>query len=214
MSVHPMFKVPMNVLFSTGLPAAENITYQSSHESLVQDCLEKNEGALNEKEIFVEKIKDTDDATSDILYVVKDSFTESTVEWNDVNKPIDSIIFLQLYQKTIDHFGKKQIWIRDAFVLNDSGQKVNIRSINEEPAGNLVVLDMFSEPSKNELENFNPDWYLVHAPEFFADSAIDGIDEKDFFMVNYETKTMLIGGAIFTTNIKHRILSILMEHSL
>jgi phosphoenolpyruvate carboxykinase (ATP) len=214
MSVPPMFKVPMNVLFSTGLPAAENITYQSSHESLVQDCLEKNEGALNEKEIFVEKIKDTDDATSDILYVVKDSFTESTVEWNDVNKPIDSIIFLQLYQKTIDHFGKKQIWIRDAFVLNDSGQKVNIRSINEEPAGNLVVLDMFSEPSKNELENFNPDWYLVHAPEFFADSAIDGIDEKDFFMVNYETKTILIGGKILTANIKDKILSILTEHSL
>ena len=76
------------------------------------------------------------------------------------------------------------------------------------------MLDMFSEPSKKELEIFNPDWYLVHAPEFFANSAIEGIDEKDFFMVNYETKTMLIGGAIFTTNLKLRILSILMEHSL
>ena len=129
-------------------------------------------------------------------------------------KRIASIIFLQLYQKIIDHFGKKQIWIRDAFVPKDSGQKVNIRSINEDPAGNLVLLDMFSEPSKNELENFNPDWYLVHAPEFFADSATDGINEKDFFMVNYESKTMLIGGKILTANIKHKIVSILTQHSL
>ena len=214
MSVPPMFKVPMNVLFSTGLPAAENITYQSSRESLLKDCLGKNEAALNEEGIFVEKIEDKDGATSDIVYVVKDSFTENIVEWNDFNKPIDSTIFLQLYQKIIDHFGKKQLWIRDAFVFNDSGQRVNIRSINEDPTGNLVVLDMFSQPSKNELENFNPDWYLVHAPEFFADSATGGISEKEFFMVNYETKTMLIGGKSLTANIKQRILSILMEHSL
>jgi phosphoenolpyruvate carboxykinase (ATP) len=214
MSVPPMFKVPMNVLFSTGLPVAENITYQSSRERLLKDCLEMNEAALNEEGIFVEKVEDTDDATSDIIYVVKDSFTENTIEWNDFNKPIDSTTFLQLYQKIIDHFGKKQIWIRDAFVFNDSGQKVNIRSINENPAGNLASLDMFSQPSKNELQNFNPDWYLVHAPEFFADSATGGISEKEFFMVNYETKTMLIGGKSLTANIKDKILSILMEHSL
>ncbi|MGN6295460.1 MAG: phosphoenolpyruvate carboxykinase (ATP) [Ginsengibacter sp.] len=214
MSVPPMFKVPMNVLFSTGLPAAENITYQSSRESLLKDCLEKNEAALKEEGISVEKTANADDPTSDIVYVVKDSLTENTVEWNDFNKPIESTIFLQLYQKIIDHFGKKQIWIRDAFIINDGSQKVNIRSINENPAGNLVVLDMFSQPSKNELENFNPDWYLVHAAEFFADSATGGISEKEFFMVNYENKTMLIGGKILTANIKDKILSILMEHSL
>ena len=210
MSVPPMFKVPMNVLFSTGLPAAENITYQSSRESLLKDCLEKNEAALKEKGISVEKTANADDPTSDVVYVVKDLLTENTVEWNDFNKPIASIIFLQLYQKIIDHFGKKQIWIRDAFVPKDSGQKVNIRSINEDPAGNLVLLDMFSEPSKNELENFNPDWYLIHAPGFFADPATEGINEKNFFMINYESKTMLIGGKSLTTDVKQRVLSILM----
>lgn len=214
MSVPPMFKVPMNVLFSTGLPAAENITYQSSRESLLKDCLEKNEAALKEEGISVEKTANADDPTSDVVYVVKDSLSENTVEWNDFNKPIESTIFLQLYQKIIDHFGKKQLWIRDAFIINDGAQKMNIRSINENPAGNLVVLDMFSQPSKNELENFNPDWYLVHAPEFFADSATGGISEKEFFMVNYETKTMLIGGKSLTADIKQRILSIFMEHSL
>lgn len=214
MSVPPMFKVPMNLLFSTGLPAAENIIYQSSRESLIKDCLEKNDGALNEEGIFVAKIDNVNDATSDIVYVVKNTATENTVEWNGSNKPIDATIFLQLYQKIIDHFGKKQIWIRDAFILNNSGQNVNIRTINEDPLGNLFVQNMCSEPSKNELKNFDPDWYLVHAPGFFADPRTDGINEKNFFMVNCETKTMLIGGAIFTTNIKHRILSILMEHSL
>ncbi|MGN6402804.1 MAG: phosphoenolpyruvate carboxykinase (ATP) [Flavisolibacter sp.] len=204
----------MNVLFSTGLPAAENITYQSSRESLLKDCLEKNEAALKEEGISVEKTANADDPTSDVVYVVKDSLSENTVEWNDFNKPIESTIFLQLYQKIIDHFGKKQLWIRDAFIINDGAQKMNIRSINENPAGNLVVLDMFSQPSKNELENFNPDWYLVHAPEFFADSATGGISEKEFFMVNYETKTMLIGGKSLTADIKQRILSIFMEHSL
>lgn len=208
MSVPPMFKVPMNLLFSTGLPAAENIIYQASRESLIKDCLRKNEGALDEEGIFVAKIGNVNDATPDTVYVVKNTATENTVEWNGSNKPIDAAIFL------IDHFGKKQIWIRDAFIVNNSGQNVNIRTINEDPLGNLFVQNMFSEPSKNELKNFNPDWYLVHAPEFFADSAIEGIDEKDFFMVNYETKTMLIGGKILTAYIKHRILSILMEHSL
>lgn len=213
MSVPPMFKVPMNLLFSTGLPAAENIVYQSSRESLIKDCLKANEGALNEEEIFVVKIDNVNDATSMNVYIVKNAATKNTVEWNGSNKLIDATIFLQLYQKVIDYFGKKQIWIRDAFILNDSGQRVNIRCINEGPLGNLFVQNMFSEPSKNELKNFNPDWYLVHAPEFFADSMTDGIDEKDFFMVNYETKTMLIGGKILTDDIKDRLLSILNQDS-
>jgi len=204
----------MNLLFSTGLPAAENIVYQSSRESLIKDCLKTNEDALNEGEIFVAKIDNVNDATSMTVYVVKNAATENTVEWNGSNKPIDATIFLQLYQKIIDHFGKKRIWIRDAFILNDSGQKVNIRCINEDPLGNLFVQNMFSEPSKNELKNFNPDWYLVHAPEFFADPRTDGINEKNFFMVNFQNKTMLLAGRIFTDNMKSRILSILKNETI
>lgn len=214
MSVPSMFKVPMNLLFSTGLPAAENIIYQASHENLIKDCLRKNEGALNEEGIFVAKAGNVNDATSMTVYVVKNAVTGNTIECNGSSKPIDATIFLQLYQKIIDHFDKKQIWIRDAFILDNSGQKVNIRSINEDPLGNLFVQNMFCEPSENELKNFNPGWYLIHAPGFLSDSAIDDISEKNFFMVNYETKTILIGGENFTTNIKHRVLSILTEHSI
>ncbi|MEO8822559.1 MAG: phosphoenolpyruvate carboxykinase (ATP) [Ginsengibacter sp.] len=209
MSVPTMFKVPMNLLFSTGLPSAENTWYQCSPDELIEQCLERNEGMLSDTgALIINTGKFTGRSPKD-RFIVKDKITENTVDWNEVNQPIDLKYFDSLYQKMIDHLGKKKIWIRDAFACADPKYRLNIRSINEDPASNLFVYNMFLRPSKNEMESFNPDWYIIHAPGFLADPATDGTRQGNFTIINFTKRVILIGGSAYTGEIKKGIFSIL-----
>jgi len=208
MSVPPLFKIPKNILFSIGLPSAENTFYQLSEKKLDKQCLEKNKKILSKADELNANVKQSDKGLQ-IAFIVRG---ETTIKSIDRKKPKQSIAskhFDKLYKKMIDHLGKKEIWIRDSCFYIDSGQKLKIRHINEDARGNLFVLKAFSKPSKKELENFDPDWYFIHASTFLADTEKDGIDKKNFTIINFTKKVVLIGGVPFTKAIIEEIFSAL-----
>jgi len=209
MSVPTMFVIPKNLLFSLGLPSAENIHYQLPPEELVQQCLERNEGELsNAGALVINTGKFTGRSPRD-RFIVKDKITSNTVDWNDINHAIGEDYFESLYHKMMDHFGNKPVWIRDSYTCADPEYRLNIRSINEDPASNLFTYNMFLRPEKRELENFNPDWYIIHAPTFFANPKTDGTRQGNFTISSFTKKTILIGGSAYTGEIKKGIFSIL-----
>jgi phosphoenolpyruvate carboxykinase (ATP) len=209
MSVPTMFKVPMNLLFSTGLPFAENTWYQCTPQELIKQSLQRSEGVLNEEGDFVMK-KESHRPSSVRIYFVKNKITGKIVEWHGRKYFIEPDYFESLYKKMIDHLGKKEIWIRDN-IFAAAEKKLNIRSINENAAGNLFIQKMFLEPSKKELANFNPDWYIIHSPEFFANPATGGIRTRKFVIADFANKIILAGGSDFTDQIKGSIFSILEQ---
>ncbi|MGN6195771.1 MAG: phosphoenolpyruvate carboxykinase (ATP) [Ginsengibacter sp.] len=209
MSVPTMFAVPKNLLFSIGLHSAENTFYQLSPDELTEQCLERNEGVLNDTgALVINTGKFTGRCPKD-RFIVKDKITENSVNWNDINQPIEEKYFNGLYRKMIDHLREKEIWIRDSYACADREYKINIRTINEDPASNLFACNMFLRPSKKELENFSLDWYIIHTPSFFADPSVDGTRQGNFTIINFTKKVILIAGSAYTGEIKKGIFSIL-----
>lgn len=209
MSVPTMFTVPENILFSIGLPAAENTFYQLNPVQLTQQCIERKEGELNDTGALVIRTGKFTGRCPKDRFIVKDRITENAVDWNEINQPIDQEYFHSLYRKMMDHFKGKEIWIRDAYACADPEYRLNIRIINEDPSSNLFAYNMFLRPSKKELENFNPGWYIIHSPSFFADPAVDGTHNPNFTVISFSKKVILIGGSAYTGEIKKGIFSIL-----
>ncbi len=209
MSVPTMFKVPMNVLLSTGLPSAENIHYQLPPDALVEQCLERNEGILNDTGALVINTGTFTGRSPKDRFIVKDNITANAVNWSEINQPIEPQYFDSLYKKMIDYLSDKMIWIRDSFACADPEYRLKIRSINEDPCSNLFAYNMFLRPSENELENFEPDWYIIHAPGFVADNGVDGTRQGNFTIINFTKKVILIGGTAYTGEIKKAIFSVL-----
>ena len=209
MSVPTMFAAPKNLLFSLGLPSAENTFYQLPPNELIRQCVDRKEGVINDTgALVIETGKFTGRSPKD-KFTVKDKITADSVNWNDLNQPIEEKYFDRLYQKMISHLGNKEIWIRDSYACADPDYRLNIRVINEDPASNLFAYNMFLRPTKGELENFNPDWYIIHAPSFLADAKTDGIRQGNFTLLNFTKKIILIGGSAYTGEIKKGIFSIL-----
>jgi len=209
MSIPTMFTIPRNMLFSLGLPSAENTFYQLPPDELSRQCVDRNEGVFNDTgALVINTGKFTGRCPKD-RFIVKDTITAHSVDWNDINQPIEGKYFDGLYQKIIDHLGKKEIWIRDSYACADPEYRLNIRTINEDPSGNLFAYNMFLRPTKKELNNFNPDWYIIHAPTFFANPKVDGTRQGNFTIINFSKRVILIGGSAYTGEIKKGIFSIL-----
>ena len=209
MSVPPFFVMPKNVFFSLGLPAAENTFYQLSDGDLIRQCNERKIEIPNETgSIFNAKGKEAVRIPKE-LFIVKDNLPLNSVEWNDIYKPIKEKFFDDLYQKMTDHLSGKEIWIRDSYFSLDAPNRMFIRSISDDPAGDLFIYRMFLHPTQEELANFNPGWYLIVASSFSVDPETDGIHQNDFVTVNYVKKVILVGGLPYTAEIKEIIFGIL-----
>jgi len=197
------------MLFSLGLPSAEHTFYQLDPEELIEQCLERNEGVLSDTGALVINTGKFCGRCPRDRFIVKDKITSNVVDWNEINQPIEEKYFDSLYRKMIDHLRNKEIWIRDSFACADPEYRVNIRTINEDPASNLFAYNMFLRPSQRELQNFNPDWYIIHAPSFFADPQVDGTRQGNFTIINFSKRVILIAGSSYTGEIKKGIFSIL-----
>ncbi len=202
MSAPPFFVMPKNVLFSLGLPLAENTFYQLSPDVLTRQCIERKEATANDI------VKHTGSITNS-RFIVKDKITSDTVDWNDSNQPIEERFFDGLYRKMIEHLTGKNIWIRDSYVGADLAYELYIRSISEDPESDLFVYNMFSHPTQKEIENFNPDWYIIHTPTFSADPKTDGIRQDNFTIINFTKRVILIGGLAYDNEMKEMIFSTL-----
>ena len=63
--------------------------------------------------------------------------------------------------------------------------------------------------SYSATKNQNQDWTIISAPNFEADPQNDNIENKNFSIINFSKKIILIGGTAYTGEIKKSIFSVL-----
>ncbi len=142
-------------------------------------------------------------------FIVKDKLTEDKVWWNNFNIPFNAHEFDQLYNKMITYFNDKEFYIRDVYACADPRYRINIRVVTELAFTNLFVHNMFINPTENELKDFESDWLVLNAPDFHADPHEDGTRQRNFSIINFTRKIILIGGSGYTGEIKKGIFTVL-----
>jgi phosphoenolpyruvate carboxykinase (ATP) len=187
-----------------------NIHYQLSSHELTEQTLQREEGVLNNTGALCISTGEFTGRSPKDKFFVPDNETRNNIDWNTFNLPIDEKYFLQLKDKLV-HFLDQQneVWVRDCYACADINYRLNIRVINENPWSNLFALNMFIRPHEEELDSFEPDWHIIHAPSFRANPKTDGTRQHNFAVISFKHKTVLIGGTGYTGEIKKGIFTIL-----
>ena len=145
----------------------------------------------------------------DDRFIVEDNNTKNHIWWGDINKPFKSEKFDLLQHKVCDYLNKRdELFVRDAFACANEKYKLNIRVVNEYAWSNLFALNMFLRPLKDE-NNQKIDWTILNAPGFEANPKKDGTRQKNFAVINFTKKIIIIGGTGYTGEIKKGIFSAL-----
>ena len=186
-----------------------NIKFNFSSKQLSEISVNKKQAKLTSTNaISINTGKFTGRSPED-RFIVEDENTKDHIWWGDINNPFKSEKFDLLQQKVCDYLNKRdELFVRDAFACANKKYKLNIRVVNEYAWSNLFALNMFLRPSKDEKIQ-KIDWTILNAPGFEADPKIDGTRQKNFAVINFTKKIIIIGGTGYTGEIKKGIFSAL-----
>ena len=65
---------------------------------------------------------------------------------------------------------------------------------------------MFIRPNEDELETFEPGWYVMQAPSFKANPSTDSTSHENFAVISLTHRMILIGGTGYTGEMKKAFL--------
>ncbi len=197
---------PKYDLYDLGIRSAK-VHWNYSPAELYEESLRKKESYVTERgSLLVDTGYFTGRAPKD-KFIVKNSLTENTIWWGQVNQPISAENFETLYQEMIRYLYDKELYVRDGYAGADGNYRLKCRFINTQAWQNLFCYNMFIRPTREESIEFKPEFTVISAPEFTADPVRFGLRQNNFAIINLSKNIIIIGGTGYAGEIKKGVFS-------
>jgi phosphoenolpyruvate carboxykinase (ATP) len=180
-----------------------------SPAALVGHALRRGEGSLTDTGALMADTGQFTGRSPKDRFVVRDDNTTDSVWWGDINIAFDPAKFEQLHQKMVAYLADKEVFVRDAYAGANPDYQLKLRVVNELAWHNLFCYNMFLRPEAGADTSWMPDFSIICAPGFEADPAVDGTRQKNFAIIDFTRKLILIGGTGYAGEMKKGIFGVL-----
>ncbi len=203
----------MRDLSKHGIEPKAAVYWDLSTPALIEHTLARGEGTLaSEGSLVVDTVPYTGRSPKD-KFIVREPTTESDIWWGDVNHPIETDVYEALYDRVTDHLSKRDLYVQDVSAAADPSHELAVRVLTESPWHAHFCRNMFRAPqtvgSGEGNESFEPDFTIVHAPNFKAIPERDGTNSEVFIMISFVHKVLLIGGSTYLGEMKKSVFSVM-----
>ena len=192
-----------------GISRAAQVHLNLPPAALVEEALRRGEGTLTDTGALMADTGAFTGRSPKDRFVVKDANTADSVWWGDINIAFEADKFDQLHQKMVQYLEDKEIYVRDAYAGANPDYELKLRVVNELAWHNLFCYNMFLRPAEGADTSWTPDFSIICAPGFEADPAVDGTRQKNFAIINFTKKMILIGGTGYAGEMKKGIFGVL-----
>jgi phosphoenolpyruvate carboxykinase (ATP) len=131
-------------------------------------------------------------------FLVKDATSENTVWWtseeykND-NKPVSEATWKELKALAAKELSNKKLYVVDGYCGANPATRLCVRFIMEVAWQAHFVTNMFIRPSKEELENFQPDFVVYNASKAKVENYKElGLNSETAVVFNLTSKEQVI----------------------
>jgi len=145
-------------------------------------------------------------------WIVKQSPSQENIWWGEVNQPIESQAFDELYAKVTQHYDNvDKMYVFDGFCGANANSRKNVRFITELAWQHHFVRNMFIRPKTTaEVEGFSPDFTIINACKVVdEDYKRHGTNSDVFVAFNIEKNVAIIGGTWYGGEMKKGIFSMM-----
>ena len=184
---------------------------QLSNAELVEASIRRGEAVLTNTGALRAQTGEYTGRSPKDRFIVRDSVSDSKIDWGEVNQPISEEIFDNLFDKVTTYLnGKEELFVFNGYAGADPHTQLQLQVVNEFSWHNMFAKTMFIRPeTKEEAAAINPEFTIVSAPTFKADPEVDGTGSEVFVLVSLEKKIILIGGTEYGGEMKKSIFSIM-----
>jgi len=142
-------------------------------------------------------------------FVVDEPSTTADVWWGKINQKLGRAQFATLVARTQAYLQGRDLFTQDLYAGADPAQRVRVRVVSTSAWHALFARNMFIRPPARDLAAFQPDYVILHAPEFQADPAIDGVRSSTAIALSFAQRVIVIAGTEYAGEIKKSIFTVM-----
>ena len=178
--------------------------------TLTEKAIIRGEGTLSNTGALVVKTGKYTGRSANDKFIVDTPAVHDEIAWGKVNRPIEKAKYDAIYSKVVAYLSKtREMFVFDGFAGADPKYTKSFRIVNELASQNLFIHQLLRRATKEDLENFTPDFTIIAAPGFKCIPEIDGTRSEAAILVNYEEKMVVICGTQYAGEIKKSVFSVM-----
>jgi phosphoenolpyruvate carboxykinase (ATP) len=196
-------------LAGSGVTAGRGVFANLTAPALVAESIRRAEGGLSaDGALLVATGVHTGRSAQD-KFVVDELSTTNDVWWGNVNKKLPPDRFAILTARVQAYLQGQDLFVQDLYAGADPAHRIRVRVVTTQAWSALFARNMFIRPAESELAGFEPDYVILHAPQFHADPAIDGVRSATAIALSFEKRLIVICGTEYAGEIKKSIFTVM-----
>ncbi|MBK7190447.1 MAG: phosphoenolpyruvate carboxykinase (ATP) [bacterium] len=188
----------------------ESVYHNLATPALVEEAVRRREGHLSHLGPLVTRTGQYTGRSANDKFVVKSAGSEAKVWWGKHNKPYEPAQFDGLLRRLQAYLQGRTVFVQDAYSGADPEFRIRVRVVTETAWHNVFVRNMFiRELDQAVLDTWQADFTVLHCPNFHAIPEIDHTNSEAFVLVDFDRKTVIIGGTSYAGEIKKSIFTVM-----
>jgi len=204
-------EVPGRVgLEAQGLKPNGDVHWNLVAAVLIQNAARRGEGDFAEMGPFVSITSPHTGRSPNDKFVVHEPQSERDVDWGKVNQPLPPEKFDALLSDVRAYLSdREELFVQDLYCGADPKYRLSVRYVSPSAWHMAFVRNMFIRPDVAELVSFDPNFTVLHAPEFQADPTKHGTRTGTFIVLNLAKRMILIGGTRYAGELKKAMFTVM-----
>jgi phosphoenolpyruvate carboxykinase (ATP) len=193
-----------------GLAPGGEVHWNLVAPELFKAAARREEGEFAEMGPFVAVTTPHTGRSPNDKFVVKEPMSEKDVDWGKVNQPISTEKYQLLLNDVRRYLNESsELFVEDLYCGADQTYRLSVRYVSPNAWHMAFVRNMFIRPELTDLPTFDPNFTVLHAPEFQADPARHGTRTGTFIVLNLAERTILIGGTRYAGELKKSMFTVM-----
>ncbi len=191
-------------LAGTGIAAAI-VHANETAPALVAHAIRKGEGALSADGAFsVRTGIHTGRSVAD-KFLVDELETSAEIAWGKINQRMSRSHFTAFRGRVQAYLQGRELFVQDLYAGADPEHRIRVRLVTTGAWHALFARNMFLRPAEKELSGFEPDWIILHAPDFLTEPQVDGCKSNTCIAMSLAQRQIVIAGTSYAGEIKKSI---------
>ena len=196
-------------LAGTGVHASRPVHDNLTMAELVAEALRRREGRMSASgALMVETGVHTGRSMQDKFVADEPSVTKD-IWWGKINQRLPQATFNAFRNRVLAFLQGQELFTQDLYAGADPAHRVRVRLVTTQAWNALFARNMFIRPAESELEGFEPDYVILHAPMFQTDPKIDGTRSSTTIALSFEQKLIVIAGTEYAGEVKKSIFTVM-----
>jgi phosphoenolpyruvate carboxykinase (ATP) len=197
-------------LAAQGLNPNGQVHWNLVAPELIQAAIRRGEGQLADMGPFAAVTSPHTGRSPNDKFIVREASSEQDVDWGTVNRPFPPEKYEALLADVQGYLNAQpELFVEDLYCGADPAHRLSVRYVSPNAWQMAFVRNMFVRPELEELASFDPNFAVLHAPEFQADPAKHGTRTGTFIVVNIAKRTILLGGTRYAGELKKSMFTIM-----